>query len=41
MSADERVGISASYDATMMIWDLGRKNMTKKLKIGHIRADRY
>lgn len=31
VGANDRVGISASYDATLMIWDLARKDMTKKL----------
>ena len=29
--ADDRIGISASYDATMILWDLGSKTMSEKL----------
>lgn len=29
--ADDRLGISASYDATMIMWDLGSKNLSEKL----------
>ena len=29
--ADDRIGISASYDATMILWDLGSKAMSQKL----------
>lgn len=31
VKANDSVGISASYDATLMIWDLARKDLTKKL----------
>lgn len=29
--ADDRLGISGSYDATIMLWDLARKEMCEKL----------
>ena len=32
--ANDRVGISASYDATMIVWDLAKKTESQKL-IGH------
>jgi hypothetical protein len=28
---DEKLGISASYDATMILWDLGKRQTTQKL----------
>lgn len=29
--ADDHLGISASYDATIMLWDLNKRDMTEKL----------
>ena len=29
--ANDRVGISASYDATIIVWDLARKSQSQKL----------
>lgn len=29
--ADDHLGISASYDATMILWDLAKKDMSEKL----------
>ena len=29
--ADDHVGISASYDATIILWDLGKRDMSDKL----------
>ncbi len=29
--ADDQVGISGSYDATIILWDLGRRDMSEKL----------
>ena len=29
--ANDRVGISASYDATMIVWDLAKRSESQKL----------
>lgn len=29
--ADDHLGISSSYDATIMLWDLAKKDMSEKL----------
>jgi hypothetical protein len=29
--ADDRMGISSSYDATMILWDLSSKSLSEKL----------
>jgi hypothetical protein len=29
--ADDHLGISASYDATIMLWDLAKRDMSEKL----------
>lgn len=29
--ADDHIGISASYDATIILWDLAKRDMSEKL----------
>ena len=29
--ADDRIGISGSYDASIILWDLGAKNVSERL----------
>lgn len=31
MLADDKLGISGSYDATIILWDLAKKDMSEKL----------
>jgi hypothetical protein len=35
---DDRIGISASYDATLIMWDLKKKDMAKTLLGPHKEA---